>query len=300
MSISAVINPQAMIFVNPIAGRGEGAGIAEGMREALRAVGWAVGVFDGMVEEIGVEGFDAKPQAAVVIGGDGTLRGVAERLIDVYGEPPPIAVIQLGTANLMGKHLSLKWRRDPERIVRAIQRRKVRRIDAGRANGRLFLLMAGVGIDGQVVHELSAIRKGPIGYVSYVLPAALALGRYDYPAIRVMIDGNLRFRDRPAIGFVGNVAEYGTGFPILPHARSDDGLLDVCVLPCVTRGDAIQLLLKAAVGEHLQVEGALYATGRHVRIESDVAVPIQIDGDAAGHTPLTIELLDVRVPFIVE
>ena len=289
-----------MIFANPIAGRGKGGAIAHAVEVALRAAGWETNLVDEHVEGISQERIGAKPQAAVVIGGDGTLRAVADRLIRAFRQPPPIAVIQLGTANLMGKHLALSWRRDPERIVQAIVQRKIREVDAGRANGRLFLLMAGVGIDGQVVHELAAVRRGPIDYVSYVLPAAQALRRYDYPAIRVTIDGRLAFNDRPAIAFVGNVAEYGTGFPILPHARSDDGLLDVCVLPCASRADAISLALRAAAGEHLQVEAALYASARHVKIESDVAVPVQIDGDAAGHTPLEIELIDIRVPFIVE
>ena len=299
MSISAG-SKRVMIFANPIAGKGQGSGIAKAVGEALRGGAWEVNSFLENVEGIEGERFGAKPQAAVVIGGDGTLRAVAERLIAVFGEPPPIAVIQLGTANLMGKHLALGWRRDPDRIVRAIERQQVRYVDAGRANGRLFLLVAGVGIDGQVVHELAKVRRGPIDYVSYVLPAAQALRRYEYPPITVIIDGEKRFDNRPAMVFVGNVAEYGTGFPILPHARSDDGLLDVCVLPCASRGEALQLVLRAVAGEHLQVEGAIYASARKVRIESSVSVPIQIDGDAAGHTPLDIELLDVRVPFIVE
>ena len=36
-----------------------------------------------------------------------------------------------------------------------------------------------------------------------------------------------------------NVAEYGTGSPVLPLAKSDDGLLAVCVLPCASRVDLL-------------------------------------------------------------
>jgi len=98
---------------------------------------------------------------------------------------------------------------------------------------------------------------------------------------------------------VGNVAEYGTGFAVLPHARPDDGLLDVCVMPCSSHGELIKLFLAAAAGEHLQQEGVVYAKGKHVLIDSPEKVPVQVDGEAAGTTPLEIDLLPLRVPFIV-
>ena len=49
----------------------------------------------------------------------------------------------------------------------------------------------------------------------------------------------------------------------------------------------------------LAAEGAIYTKGRRVHIESAQPVPIQIDGEAAGHTPLEVDLLPARVPFIV-
>jgi diacylglycerol kinase family enzyme len=76
-------------------------------------------------------------------------------------------------------------------------------------------------------------------------------------------------------------------------------LLDVCVLPCKTRGEAVRQFLLAAAGEHLVHEGAIYTKGRRIRIDAAEPVPVQIDGEAAGHTPLKCELLPVRLPFIV-
>ena len=64
---------------------------------------------------------------------------------------PPILVVPFGTANLMGRHLGLKWDDDAidRQALDAIRHGTVLRLDAARANGRLFLLMAGVGIDAQ-------------------------------------------------------------------------------------------------------------------------------------------------------
>jgi len=185
----------------------------------------------------------------------------------------------------MGRHLGINWSDETlEDQVSARRRaRRVVELDAGRANGRLFLLMVGVGFDAAVVHELDRLRSGPITIANYVLPAALAAVGYDYPSLRVTVDGREVFSSRPAVAFVGNVAEYGTGFPILPKARPDDGLLDVCVIPCSSPFDLARFFLLSTTGEHPQEEGVVYLRGRHVTIDSPgKRVPVQVDGDAAG------------------
>jgi diacylglycerol kinase family enzyme len=101
------------------------------------------------------------------------------------------------------------------------------------------------------------------------------------------------------MAFIGNVPEYGTGFSLLPKARSDDGVLDVCVLPCSSRLQLIKLFLLAATGEHINAEGVVYTNGQRVRITSQQSVAVQIDGEASGHTPLDIKMLPTRLPFIV-
>jgi YegS/Rv2252/BmrU family lipid kinase len=293
-----------LVFANPIAGRGKGKGLVEGLASRLRHRGHVVTAVLEKSESINPKALaNSAPDAAIVIGGDGTLRGVAQTLLDVFAieQLPPILVVPLGTANLMGRHLGIDWkaRGFEAQVASVLEIRRVVHVDVARANGQIFLLMAGVGIDGAVVHELSRVRKGPIDLTSYVLPAALALQAYSYPALRVKVDDRQVFARAPGMAFVGNVSEYGTGFPILPHARSDDGLLDICVLPCRSRPEAINLVLRAAAGEHLGVEGVVYTKGKRVRIESAESIPVQLDGEAAGHTPVEIELLEAKMPFIV-
>ena len=143
----------------------------------------------------------------------------------------------MATANLLGRNLGLLWNhRDlPQRVSQLITERRMKKLDVAAANGELFLLMAGIGMDGAIVHELDKMRSGPIDYTSYALPAALALGTYAYPPITVTVDGRRVFTNRPAMAFVGNIKEYGTGFPLLPHATPDDGLLDSIVRTAIPR-----------------------------------------------------------------
>lgn len=305
------------IFANPIAGRGRGRLIAERLHGRLAADGYAPRIYLEKPDCIELATLGQPARAAIVIGGDGTLRGVAHRLFldpcdaapggAAFAPParsgPPLLIVPLGTANLMGKHLGIRWvdRTLEEQVSLAISRNQVVSIDTARANGRLFLLMTGVGFDAHIVHELARLRRGPIRLTNYVTPALSAFRDYAFAPLQVVLDGQTVFGPTPGIVFVGNLPEYGTGFPVLPQARADDGVLDVCALPCRTRADLIKLFLQAAIGEHVRAPGVVYLKGKHVVITcpAGTPVPIQVDGDPAGHTPATIDLLPIRLPFIV-
>jgi diacylglycerol kinase family enzyme len=313
--------PSVLLFANPISGRGRGQKIAEHLAMVLKNAGFEVTTYLEPAMHIPPNTINRTAAAAVVIGGDGTLRTVARRLFEkpamrpamARNDPavaspatagPPLLVVPMGTANLMGQHLGVRWSGDnieqfDAQIVQAIRQRTVVEFDMARANGEIFLLVAGVGLDSRIVEELHRHRTGPISLLSYILPLCVAMGTYSFPKLCVTVDGRRVFDTAPAMAFVGNIAEYGTGFPILPMARPDDALLDVCVLPCATHEDIAQHFLDAVAGQHLGGEGVVYLRGRHIQIDSPQPVAVQVDGEAAGTTPLDIELLPVRVPFIL-
>src|SRR6202012_2539362 len=113
-----------------------------------------------------------------------------------------------------------------------------------------------------------------------------ALRDYTFPALRVSVDGTQVWRSLPAIVFVGKVREYGTGFSVLPFAKPDDGLLDVCVMPCRDQLELIQWFVQAAFEQHIWSERIKFLQGKHIVIESHDSVPVQLDGDPGGYTPL--------------
>jgi diacylglycerol kinase (ATP) len=288
-----------VIVANPNAGQGNGHTAAKIVHRSLQAA--------GMQPTVVLDLIAADPQqlksadAIVAIGGDGTLRGVASRCLLARGNIAPLLPVPMGTANLMGQHLGIDFKAADlgKRVAKSLERGQISNFDAAEVNGQLFLLMAGVGIDAKIVHEMDRIRSGPIHIASYFFPAALALTSYHYSPLEVVADDEEIFSSAPAMALVANIAEYGTGFPLAPHARPDDGMLDICVIPVDSPADAVQKFLHAAAGEHLLIAGVVYARGKRIEIRSKEPAPIQIDGDPAGLTPAIINLLPIRVPFIV-
>src|SRR5215204_1917200 len=160
---------QVLIFANPIAGRGKAKRIATVLEEELKKRGYGVSVFfsrPGDLEHAheyvsmapGASGKRAaRIKAAIVIGGDGTLRGVAQWAIDsafpsteamcASGElanlPYPLLIVPMGTANLMGKHLGVNWTDEKigEEVASALEEGRVQQLDVARTNGGIFLLM---------------------------------------------------------------------------------------------------------------------------------------------------------------
>ena len=313
--------PRVAVLANPTAGRGRGRRLAAELAGGLEARGYRPTVD---LREASQIDFAERPDALVVVGGDGTLRGAVERLVGLYGtDAPPVLPVPTGTANLMGQHLGLprslldigldgvrglaegiglaapaSLRQTVDAAAAALDRGATTAVDLAEANGRLFLLMAGVGFDAHVVHALDARRRGPIGLFDYAVPAVGAVARYDFPPVRVEVDGRRLFGPTPALVMVANVPQYGTGFPLVPDARPDDGLLDVLCLPVASRAELLKLFVLAATGGHLAARGVARARGTRIRVTADSPVPVQLDGDPGGTLPLDVRLLDARATLV--
>jgi YegS/Rv2252/BmrU family lipid kinase len=290
----------AAIVANPIAGRGRVRPVAQEIARQLESAGIGAALLIDTPADAQAD-YLLHADAVIAIGGDGTLRAAAARCLELRGTIPPLLPVPMGTANLMARHLGINWPAAElaDRAVQSVRRGQITLLDAAQANGQLFLLMAGVGLDAQIVHDLHRLRTGPIRRASYLIPALMTLARYKYPPIRVLIDGATACEMAPAVAFAANVSEYGTGFALLPQARPDDGLLDVCIIPVKNSAEALWHFLRAAVGEHLSGQGVIHARGKQIVIESLRPVPMQIDGEPAGFTPAHIDLLPMRVPFVL-
>jgi YegS/Rv2252/BmrU family lipid kinase len=157
-------------------------------------------------------------------GGDGTVTACAAGMA---GTGVPLAVIPMGTGNLLARNLGLPTGLD-EALAVALGSVQAP-IDVGRVNGALFVVMAGLGLDARMLSGASEPLKKRLGWLAYPIAAVRHLG--DRPMrVTVSADGGPGRRMRASALIVGNVGSLQAGLPLLPDARPDDGMLDAVVL----------------------------------------------------------------------
>jgi len=227
-------------------------------------------------------------RCVVVVGGDGTVA-------DVINEKPrglPLAVLPAGNENLFARALSCPVECDA--LVAAIVAGRAEWIDFGRAGPRLFSLMVGVGFDADVVHRVARWRRRQrslrrVTRLSYLRPILRAFRHQPWGQVDIIADG---VAVRGAHCLVFNLPKYGGGLCVAPNARADDGLLDWVVFERPGRAALVRYALAVwRRSAHLERRDVSHGRARHIRIGGSSPVPIQLDGDPAGFTPVEIDVI---------
>ena len=99
---------------------------------------------------------------------------------------------------------------------------------------------------------------------------------------------------------VANGRYFGGGMKICPDAEPDDGLFDVLLIGDLTKRDLVADVPKIYRGTHLPHPKAELLRGRTSRVEADEPLPVELDGEQPGTTPIRFEVvphaLRLRVP----
>lgn len=226
-------------------------------------------------------------RCVVAAGGDGTVADVINELTS----PVPLATLPSGNENLFAREFGFK--RNGKLLADAIAAGRVRQVDLARAAGRLFSLMLTAGLDAEVVRRVTAWRtNGPalrrVNRLSYAKPIVAALRGYQYGRLELDADNE---RAAGTHAFVFNLPQYGFQLPFAPHAKGDDGWLDWLVFDYPGFGGALGHFVSLLRTKHLDRSGVLHGRARRVRITAAEPVPVQMDGEAAGLTPVEVEVV---------
>lgn len=274
------------LIFNPAAGSAE---TLEGELGAAATVwrehGWQVeltpsrGPGDG--RRLAREAADAGYDLVVAAGGDGTINDVINGLAC---STTALATLPLGTMNVWARELRLPLQ--PRAAATAMLAWDIRPIDLGLAGDRYFLLMAGIGFDAAITAGVRADEKRRLGALAYVLRGVEQAIRVRGSRTRLHIDGRT-ISGRVLMVVVGNSQLYGGLVKITHRASIDDGLLDVCVI----RGDngisAVRHLIAILRRSYSHDPEIEYYRAHSVEVIARPRLPVQVDGDAIGMTPMT-------------
>ena len=229
--------------------------------------------------------FRKRWDAALVMGGDGTVN----RLVNTFSPGAvPIGIIPTGTGNVFARELGIPLK-DPLKAASVVMRNHRRAVDLGYIDGRYFLLMTGVGFDGEVASILKWKQKRAFGIWAYVLAAIKTFLKFKPTTVRVETEVGTWH----GVGvLLCNTQRYGGPFCFIREARIDDGYLDVIIFKKMDMINILRYLLMAtgfSMGK-LRKNYLCFRASR-INVYSDPAVGVQMDGDYFGSTPISVSVL---------
>ena len=240
----------------------------------------------------------------MVVGGDGSVNEAVNGIGDAVGIE--LAVIPRGTGWDFVRTFDIP--RDLDRAIDVALTGTVRAIDVGVASYRtwaggegltLFANVASAGISGAIAQRANESSKALGGKVSYYWATLSVFFGWQTGEMRVTVDGESR-SGRMIDAMICNGRFLGGGMMMCPEAEPDDGMFDVLLIGDVTKRDLAFVLPKTYKGKHLPHPRLELLRGSTVTVEAEEPLPIELDGEQPGTTPVRFEIrprgLRLRVP----
>ncbi len=165
---------------------------------------------------------ESNADRVVAVGGDGTLKMVAECLLET---DTPVGIIPAGSANGMAKELGIPA--DIEEALDVAVNGNPRKIHAVLVNGQLCIHLADIGFNAYIVKKFDDLsQRGMLGYAK---AAWKALWSHHKMEVEFKIKGEV-IRSEAAMVVIANATKYGTGVKINPDGRLDDDLFEVILV----------------------------------------------------------------------
>jgi YegS/Rv2252/BmrU family lipid kinase len=293
--IVAIVNPATHRPADPI------------VEQLKAAVPDGVNLDVRLTERAGVTGetaLAALPGAdlIVAVGGDGTTADVAGAIgayRDSSGVDVPLAVIPAGSTNITSRELRI-----PRKIAEAIDllygRRasRFRGMDLCQANDRLFLHMAGSGLDSRLFSETNHDLKRRVGWLAYVPPTLKNL-RIPPAIYRIETDGTTQTVESPLVLIANGGGLMSPRVQLYPGIRSDDGVLDVLIFTPASGVAILRTLGRTATRSLDRSPYVVRLRAKEVTLDADSPQPVQVDGDVALQTPVRFAIRDSGLRVVV-
>ena len=214
-------------------------------------------------------------QIIVACGGDGTINEVASCLINTT---VILGIIPMGSGN--GLASNLKIPRNINKALGFIGLQKTLAIDVGSINGVPFFSNTGIGFDAHVISDYGENTTRQL--FSYLQSTLRTLRSFNYKQV-VRITLNERKEEiSPFLLFISNSNEMGYKMSLTPQASLQDGLLDLIIVPRLSKLRLFFFALLFLFKKHLWMKEVRYEQITELEIASlsDMALKIQKDGEA--------------------
>lgn len=216
---------------------------------------------------------DLGVDTVLVAGGDGTVSSCGRALV---GTDVSLGVIPVGSGNGFARHFGVSL--TPGRAAHSLAHAAVERIDVGYVQQTPFLVTCSMAWDAALVRSF---EKLPFrGVLPYILAGVNEFIGYKPQPISVVLDSQekLVFED-PVVFTIANVTQYGGGAKIAPHARPDDGYLELVVVLRKDLPAAVTSVARLFHGSLGSIPEVIFRRFKTLSVIRSGPGPIQIDGE---------------------
>ncbi|TDQ09718.1 diacylglycerol/lipid kinase family protein [Pedobacter metabolipauper] len=214
---------------------------------------------------------NSKADRIVAVGGDGTVKLVAECLLET---DTPIGIIPAGSANGMAKELNIPLT-IPEAIDTAVNGTP-KKIHAVTVNDELCIHLADIGFNAYLVKKFDHLAQR--GMWGYTKAAWQALWSHNKMEVEFKI-GDQMIRSEAAMVVIANATMYGTGVKINPEGRLDDEVFEVVLVKKYSVMEILKLKFTNMALNPANIE--LFQTTA-LTIKTKHKAHFQVDGEYIG------------------
>jgi diacylglycerol kinase (ATP) len=237
-----------------------------------------------LVKEIAVDGI-------IVSGGDGTIHSVINNMLRQEIDLP-LGIIPSGTSNDFAAYLQLD--KNIDTCVETITKGQRKRIDVGKVNDEYFFNVASAGLMTSVAHNADSMLKNTLGKIAYYLKGLGELPNFKALKMRIITEQQIIEEDI----FLFLIMNSGTvgGFPnLVPHAKIDDGKLDVLIVKKCNLPELMSLFISFLKGIHCNSKYVTCLQAETIYIECAEEVESDLDGELGPKLPLNVTILPRRI-----
>ena len=265
-----------LFVVNPIAGGKEKKDWETAIREFFKESDYSIEFFiqtganDKPSIQHHIERFG--PDTVVAIGGDGTVKLVAELIRET---PMRLGIIPAGSANGLAKELGIPV--EVNEAIQVILNGEIRKLDAIRINEEeLCFHLSDIGLNALLVKYFeNSKRRGLWGYGQSLFKML-----WNKRRLRVAIKTDREEVKRHAFMVVlANAEKYGTGAVINPHGDVSDGEFEVVV---VRKLHVLEIIKAVMARKGFHPDRIEIFRTRNVTIRFQQKFPFQVDGEYLG------------------
>jgi len=296
---------RTLYVINPAGNGGAGIRVWQRIRRAHEGVIDADDVRHterpGHARELaaGTDGVDL----IVAVGGDGTAGEVLSGIMDRPEPRPRLAILPAGTGNDIARQVGAF---PLERAIAALEAGEAAtydliridcRVDGAPATRHAFVY--GTAGFSALLKFRPWMKRFLGATVGSYLSMILALFEFRPPVMKLVWDDG-SVNERLWMAVIANAERAaGASMHIAPGARTDDGRLDVSLIPAKSKPMMLATLLpKVPSGRHVEDPQVRYFRTTAITVETDVPMLVEIDGDIHGRTPATFAVRPCAVEIV--